>query len=559
MPHTEWVALDATTDPRSRAAELAQIHHQALSGGSVRGRLREVVARSWARSSGAGVDPEHSLAPLVIDEDEVSQRWADHPLSVGHSMMLQLLEQPPSHAPQVALVCAADGTLLWLDGEPHARDGGRRGQPRARRPVERGAGGHERDGHGAGRSTTRCRSSPPSTSHCSVHGWTCTAAPVHDPETDELLGVLDLSGPLGTAHPHSLPLVAAAARLLETVLALRADDRNALLPSGCAARVGTRRGQADALASAAGPGARRPRGVARASQASPIPPGGGEVTLHRRRHRVGRAGRRNATATCSSARRARRPAREPGRRDSPGSAATVWCSRSAASPAPSAARHSEILVLLATRPRGLTAEQLARRAVRRLRQAGDHPRRDVAPAHAARAAACSPRRIGSPSPRTRTSCSSPSGSASRRWPTCVADYIGPLLPRSEVPGVVEIREWLDERVRGAVLASGDSAALVAWLHSEPGADDLVACRAPRGPARPRAPRPRVRAQSPAPAERLGALRARRRAPRGAADRGQADSVRCDDDERRTRADPPAPRGDTRPAQAARGLSLTQLR
>ena len=60
-----------------------------------------------------------------------------------------------------------------------------------------------------------------------VHGWTCSAAPLHDPVSGELLGVLDLSGPLQTAHPHSLALVTAAARMVEAVLLREAAERAA--------------------------------------------------------------------------------------------------------------------------------------------------------------------------------------------------------------------------------------------------------------------------------------------------------------------------------------------
>ncbi len=472
MPHTEWVALDATTDPRSRAAELAKIHHQALSGGSVRGRLRDVVARSWARSSGAGVDPERSRAPVVLDRDEVSARWDAHPLSVGHSMMLQLLEQASADAPQVALVCASDGTLLWLDGEAHARA--------AAAEVNLGPGAVWSEARaGTNAMGTALAIDHPvqifSAEHfsCSVHAWTCTAAPVHDPETDELLGVLDLSGPLVTADPNSLPLVAAAARMIETVLALRAEDRNTLLAERLHHRVGTRPGQADALASASGRVlVARHGGWAR--QRASIPPEGGEVTL---------AGgttvwaepvtERDGYLLFSEARAA--PARErPPRITGLGRDRLLVEVRGATrtlSP-----RHSEILVLLITRPRGQTAEQLA------LELYGDFGKPVSIRAEMSRLRSllgetllAGPYRLSATPHTDFMRLADRVGVAPLH--AIIADYAGPLLPRSEVPGVIEIREWLDQRVRGAVLASGDSGALLAWLHSESGADDVVACRA----------------------------------------------------------------------------------
>jgi hypothetical protein len=50
-------------------------------------------------------------------------------------------------------------------------------------------------------------------------------------------------------------------------------------------------------------------------------------------------------------------------------------------------------------------------------------------------------------------------------------YPGPLLPRSEAPGVVELREELDAWVRRAVIATDDREALWAWLESSSGRDD----------------------------------------------------------------------------------------
>ena len=60
------------------------------------------------------------------------------------------------------------------------------------------------------------------------HRWTCAAAPIHDPETGAVIGVVDVTGPERTFHPTTLALVVAAARLAEgylrTQLAVR-DER----------------------------------------------------------------------------------------------------------------------------------------------------------------------------------------------------------------------------------------------------------------------------------------------------------------------------------------------
>ncbi|GAA1480287.1 hypothetical protein GCM10009624_07270 [Gordonia sinesedis] len=50
------------------------------------------------------------------------------------------------------------------------------------------------------------------------HTWTCTGAPIHDPRSGGLLGVVDVSGPAATIHPTTLALVDAVAKLAESQL-----------------------------------------------------------------------------------------------------------------------------------------------------------------------------------------------------------------------------------------------------------------------------------------------------------------------------------------------------
>ena len=44
-----------------------------------------------------------------------------------------------------------------------------------------------------------------------VQAWTCAAAPVHDPDTGEVLGVIDLTSKMSTVHPHSFAVAVATA------------------------------------------------------------------------------------------------------------------------------------------------------------------------------------------------------------------------------------------------------------------------------------------------------------------------------------------------------------
>ena len=52
----------------------------------------------------------------------------------------------------------------------------------------------------------------------SHHAWTCAGAPIKDPRTGQVIGVVDVSGPAATVHPTTIALVDLVARLAESQL-----------------------------------------------------------------------------------------------------------------------------------------------------------------------------------------------------------------------------------------------------------------------------------------------------------------------------------------------------
>lgn len=219
-----WVAVDVSTDLRGRALELARIHDQVAGGGQPPASLRAAVRSSWERCASSGFDPGQSSAPLTASAEEATERWREHPLSIAEPLLRDLLADVRCDDDQVVLACDADGSLLWIDGEPAVLDAAHEIK------LEPGALWSETAAGTNAMGTALAVSHPIqifSAEHYSepVHGWTCSAAPVRDPDSGELLGVIDLSGEASTAHPHSLALVTAAARMVETELRVRAAAR----------------------------------------------------------------------------------------------------------------------------------------------------------------------------------------------------------------------------------------------------------------------------------------------------------------------------------------------
>lgn len=119
----------------------------------------------------------------------------------------------------VVAVTGADGTLLWVEGDAAARSKAERMHfaPGADW-SERGAGTNA-----PGTALTLGREVQiQGSEHFSrvVQPWSCTAAPVHDPDSGALLGAIDLTGGAQVASPQTLALVRATAVAVENHLAL---------------------------------------------------------------------------------------------------------------------------------------------------------------------------------------------------------------------------------------------------------------------------------------------------------------------------------------------------
>ncbi len=186
--------------------------------------LRRVVAESWQRSLATGVDPDHVEAHQMSATRALDELRASHPLAPALPVIRRLLVEDASDAGVVVAVTAADGTLLWVEGDPSAC---RKAEAMNFVP-------------GADWSERRAGTNAPGTAlaldrelqilgneHFSriVQPWSCTAVPVHDPTTGILLGAIDLTGGTEVASPQTLALVRATAVAVENHLALLAVTR----------------------------------------------------------------------------------------------------------------------------------------------------------------------------------------------------------------------------------------------------------------------------------------------------------------------------------------------
>ena len=194
--------------------------------------LRRVVAESWQRSLARGVDPDRGGLQQIPVAVSLAELRAAHPLASTLPVIRRLLVDDATECGVVVAVTAADGTLLWVEGD---RAACRRAEAMNFVPgadwSERGAGTNAPGTALALDRELQIRGSE----HFAriVQPWSCTAVPVHDPATGVLIGAIDLTGGAQIASPQTLALVRATAVAVENHLALlRLTRPTAAVPTG---------------------------------------------------------------------------------------------------------------------------------------------------------------------------------------------------------------------------------------------------------------------------------------------------------------------------------------
>lgn len=216
MRDTAHLNRPGEPSPRS-TAELARTHEAAVTGELPRQAPRPEIGDSWERVRRLGLDPERGRTPEHLSTAEVEHRRRASGLDAVLPALRSTLFDPVSDLPLILAVADAQGHVLWHEGPRQLR--------RSADLIGFMTGGHwAEDAVGTNGIGTVARTGRPlrvdSAEHYlrNQHAWTCVGAPVRDPRTGRLAGVVDLSGPARGVHPQLLALAVTAARLAETEL-----------------------------------------------------------------------------------------------------------------------------------------------------------------------------------------------------------------------------------------------------------------------------------------------------------------------------------------------------
>lgn len=426
---------------------IERAHEEILAGNPEDQRLldvRPLVRESWGRAL-AGLVGAEALPPLDLTAEELEEYRRSHPLAGVMEMVRGLLL--PGDADESGVVVAvgdAAGRLLWVEGDRSVR------RLTGDMGFVEGANWSE-DAVGTAAPGTALRLDRSVQIHGAEHfnrlvqPWSCTAAPVHDPETRRILGVIDVTGGVEAVSPQAQLLVDATARAIEGELMVSRLRDRAL------------QGQRDR---GRGPRARRPAAPRETVRA----------TL-----RV--LGRDRALLDVAE----------------PGADRVLELS----------GRHAEILLMLASHRQGLSAERLGELvygdpdAVDTLRPEMVRLRRVLERSAPALVPASRPYRLPVEIETDVQQVLSLLDRGAHR--VALATYRGDVLPDSTAPGVEELRDTLRATLREALMAEASVEVLLAYAETDAGVADEDILRLCLSMLPPRSPK---RAQVVARLERL---------------------------------------------------------
>lgn len=190
--------------------------------------VRSVVRESWMRSLRRGVDPSSTATvESVAGPDDFTGYRAAHPMTAVRPMIRSLMLDDIAGTGVVMALTDEHGRLLWVEGDHEARD-----RAAAIDFVEGAVWAEEVVGTNAPGVALAVDSGVQivGAEHFvqPVQGWNCAAAPVHDPVTGHVIGVLDVTGGNPVAAPFALSAVRSVVSAIELHLRMGAVDLSTL-------------------------------------------------------------------------------------------------------------------------------------------------------------------------------------------------------------------------------------------------------------------------------------------------------------------------------------------
>ncbi|AXT86547.1 diguanylate cyclase [Aeromicrobium sp. A1-2] len=211
-------------DPLRLTRATHVVRQAALEDRRAPGPIRSVIGASWRRMRLQGLSPAGAPEIAPLPGEELLRRREGSGLQPLMPLLRQHLLPACEATGQLMVVADVEGRVLWREGQV--------GVLRHADHLGFVGGSAWTEGNVGTNAIGTCLvTEAPVHIHAAEHyaqshtPWTCAAAPLRDPATGRVLGVVDLSGPVHTVHAGTLSMVTLAARLAELEIRAATQER----------------------------------------------------------------------------------------------------------------------------------------------------------------------------------------------------------------------------------------------------------------------------------------------------------------------------------------------
>ncbi len=182
-----------------------------VSGNNKTPTIRPLMYDSWKRCLEQGISPLQSKTSISLSEEQIKEYVSTDTLFYMIKPVLTKLKDMYMDSGHLITYCNPSGDIVYIDGDLSlmlkAED----------MNLVAGSSWKESNAGTNGIGLAIATGSPiqvfAGEHFCQeVQKWTCSAAPIHDPATKKMLGVIDLTGLWTVNHPYFLSVVTAAAQ-----------------------------------------------------------------------------------------------------------------------------------------------------------------------------------------------------------------------------------------------------------------------------------------------------------------------------------------------------------
>lgn len=208
------IALDTCTNPKLERLRLEYEWEQFISGNTTNPAIRPLIYDSWKRCLEQNINPFQRKTSISLGKEQIEEFLSTDPLYHVLRPLLLNVKDISINSGHLLTFCNSSGDIVYLDGD----------LPLMLKAEDMNfVPGSSWAEHRAGTNaigTALVTGSPiqvfAGEHFCQeVQKWTGSAAPIRDPATQNILGVIDLTGLWRANHPYSLSVVMSTAQTVE--------------------------------------------------------------------------------------------------------------------------------------------------------------------------------------------------------------------------------------------------------------------------------------------------------------------------------------------------------